>query len=79
MAHRLLDRGMADRQPAFRQRFAGLVRDLRQPRLVVLFGADGRGVDILQRRGPAAADPHARRPAWGRCAPSAGPKPSGFR
>ena len=39
MAHRLLDRGMAGRQPAFRQRFAGLVRNLRQPRLVVLFGA----------------------------------------
>ena len=38
MAHRLLDRGVAERQPAFRQRLAGFVRDLRQPRLVVLFG-----------------------------------------
>jgi hypothetical protein len=49
MAHRVLDRGVADRQPAFRQRFAGLFRSLRQPRLVVLFGGGRRGVDILQR------------------------------
>jgi hypothetical protein len=39
MAHRVLDRGMAGRQPTLGQRFARLVRDLRQPRLIVLFGA----------------------------------------
>ena len=41
MAHRARDRGAADRERAFRHRFAAGVDDLRQPGLVILLGADG--------------------------------------
>ena len=44
--HRVFDRGMADRQRAFRNRLVGLLGKLRQPRLVVLLGAGRGGVDI---------------------------------
>ena len=44
--HRLLDRGMADRQRAFRHGLAGEFRKFGQQRLVVVLGGGGRGVDI---------------------------------
>ena len=70
MAHRVLDRGMADRQRAFRHRLAGLLGEIRQPRLVVLLGGGRRGIDIAagrrQIRLPA-------EPVRNRLAPSAAP------
>ena len=47
MADRTIDRGMADRQRAFRNRLAWFLRHLRQPRLLILLlGVDGSGIDI---------------------------------
>ena len=49
MAHRVFDRRMANREPRFRNRLAGFLGNIRQPRLVVRFlGGGGRGVDILE-------------------------------
>ena len=79
MAHRVLDRGMAERQPAFRHRFARFVRELpaaaprRPPRPLMSRGR------YPPARGPAAAYRHSRRPAWSRGAPVAGLKPWGCR
>ncbi len=44
--YRVLDRGMADRQRAFRDRLARFLRNFRQQRLVVLLGGRRGGVDI---------------------------------
>jgi hypothetical protein len=48
--HRLFDRGMADRERAFRHALTGLLGNLRQPRLVVLVGGGHRGVEIGSRQ-----------------------------
>ena len=44
--HRVFDRGVADRERAFRHGLIGLLGSLRQPRLVVLVGGGHRGVEI---------------------------------
>ena len=69
---------MADRERAFRDRLAGFLGNLRQPRLVVLLGGGGRGVDIiggvLRRQIRLACAP-----VRNRAAPSAGLVASGYR
>ncbi len=46
MAHRVLDRGMAERQRAFRQRLGRSRPEPPAARLVVLLGAGRRGIDV---------------------------------
>ena len=46
MAHRVFDRGVADRQRTFRHRLVGLLGDIRQQHLVLLLGVGRGGVDI---------------------------------
>ena len=46
MAYGVFDRGVTDRQWAFRYRLVGLLGDIRQPRLVLLLGAGRGGIDI---------------------------------
>ncbi|OIQ67457.1 hypothetical protein GALL_509640 [mine drainage metagenome] len=46
-AHRVFDRGVADRKPAFSHRLAALLGNLGQPRLVVLLGVDNGRVDVI--------------------------------
>ncbi len=50
MAHRMLDRGAADRERAFRHRLTAGVDDLRQPGLVILLGAGGSRIDVRRIR-----------------------------
>ena len=50
MAHRMFDRGVADRERAFRHRLIGVLGNLRQPRLVILLGAGHGGIDIRGSR-----------------------------
>ena len=63
--HRLLDRGMADRQRPFRHRLVALFRNFGQPCLVVLFGCDASRDRYLPRPAPAAANPAGNRAAGG--------------
>ena len=78
-AHRVFDRGMADRQPAVSHRLAAFLGNLRQPRLVVLLGVDGGWVDIISGQILSSQilrrqiRPHACRPGTGPClAPACG-------
>ncbi len=47
MAYRVFDRGMTDRQRAFRYRRVGFLGDIRQQRLVRLLGAGLGGRSAL--------------------------------
>ena len=51
MAQRVLNRGMARRQRAFRDRLADLFGHFREYPLFVLLGARGRRVDIVRCSG----------------------------
>jgi hypothetical protein len=49
-ADRVLDRGMSDRKWSLGDRLRGLLRIIRQPRLVVILGDRSRGIDIAGGR-----------------------------
>jgi hypothetical protein len=59
MANRVFDRRTSDRERSLRDRIGRIVRKIRQPRLVVLVGLNGCGINVLFRRHPR-APPHVR-------------------